>query len=66
VVTVTGNTVDFFTPKPSPAGEGWVRGNQNKEKKAYFYLPHPVLLPEGEGAHAQKSTVLTLTGDVFF
>jgi hypothetical protein len=41
--------------KPSPEGEGWVRGNQNKEK-AYLYPPHPNLLPEGEGADAIKST----------
>jgi hypothetical protein len=36
--------------KPSPEGEGWVRGNQNKEK-SLFESPHPSLLPEGEGAH---------------
>jgi cobaltochelatase CobN len=45
--------------KPSPEGEGWVRGNQNKEK-ADFYPPHPSLLPEGEGAHTLKLTVLDL------
>ena len=51
------NTVDLSQTKPSPAGEGWVRGNQNKEK-SLFESPHPSLLPEGEGAHTLKSTVL--------
>ena len=46
-----------LSAKPSPAREGWVRGNQNKEN-AYLYPPHPNLLPEGEGAHILKSTVL--------
>lgn len=36
--------------KPSPEGEGWVRGNQSKEK-GLFESPHPNLLPEGEGAN---------------
>ena len=39
--------------KPSPEGEGWVRGNQNKEE-GLFLSPHPSLLPEGEGACAPK------------
>jgi len=47
--------------KPSPEGEGWVRGNQNKEK-SLFESPHPSLLPEGEGAHALKSTALGSEG----
>jgi aliphatic nitrilase len=38
--------------KPSPEGEGWVRGNENKEE-SLFNPPHPSLLPQGEGA---KST----------
>ena len=50
---------------PSPAGEGWVRGNQNKEK-SLFKSPHPIpfdvaqgmLLPEGEWGHVLKSTAL--------
>jgi len=25
------NAVDLCSAKPSPAGEGWVRGNKNKE-----------------------------------
>ncbi|TAN68135.1 MAG: hypothetical protein EPN17_09850 [Methylobacter sp.] len=52
------NTVDLSGTKPSPEGEGWVRGNQNKEK-SLFVSPHPSLLPEGEGVHTLKSTVLT-------
>jgi len=43
--------------KPSPEGEGWVRGNKNKEENL-FNPPHPNLLPEGEGAHTLSSTVL--------
>jgi len=50
------NTVNLSNTKPSPAGEGWVRGNQNKGK-SLFKSPHPSLLPEGEGAQALKSTV---------
>jgi len=42
-----------FMIKPSPAGEGWARGNQNKEK-AYFYPPHPCLLTQGEGGTYSK------------
>jgi hypothetical protein len=26
------NAVDLSSAKPSPEGEGWVRGNKNKEK----------------------------------
>ncbi|MCK9637157.1 MAG: chromosome segregation protein SMC [Methylobacter tundripaludum] len=44
------NTVDESGTKPSPEGEGWVRGNQNKEN-SLFESPHPSLLPQGEGAH---------------
>ncbi|MCK9637514.1 MAG: carbamoyltransferase HypF [Methylobacter tundripaludum] len=44
------NTADSNNIKPSPEGEGWVRGNQNKEE-CLFSCPHPNLLPEGEGAH---------------
>jgi hypothetical protein len=50
-------TVDLSSTKPSPEGEGWVRGNQNKEERL-FNPPHPSLLPQGEGAPALKSTVL--------
>jgi len=32
--------------KPSPKGEGWVRGNKEQSQ---FKSPHPNLLPEGEG-----------------
>jgi hypothetical protein len=49
--------VDLSSTKPSPEGEGWVRGNQNKEE-SLFNPPHPNLLPQGEGAPALKSTVL--------
>ncbi|MGZ8175735.1 MAG: efflux RND transporter permease subunit [Methylobacter sp.] len=38
--------------KPSPEGEGWVGGNQDKEK-SLFKSPHPSLLPEGEGASVE-------------
>jgi uncharacterized protein len=51
---LVSNTVDPSSEKPSPEGEGWVRGNEHKEK-AYFNSPHPSLLPDGEGA---KSTAL--------
>jgi CRISPR-associated protein Csy2 len=51
-------TVQHRSEEPSPKGEGWVRGNQNKEKNL-FISPHPNLLPEGEGAHILKSTVFT-------
>ncbi len=37
------NIVDLSQTKPSPAGEGWVRGNQNKEK-SLFESPHPSLI----------------------
>ena len=42
------NAVDLSSAEPSPEGEGWVRGNQNKEK-SLFNSPHPSLLPQGEG-----------------
>jgi len=42
------NTVDLSNAKSSPKGEGWVRGNQNKEK-SLFKSPHPTLLPGGKG-----------------
>jgi acyl-coenzyme A synthetase/AMP-(fatty) acid ligase/3-hydroxymyristoyl/3-hydroxydecanoyl-(acyl carrier protein) dehydratase len=51
------NVVDLSDTKPSPKGEGWVRGNQHKEK-SLFESPHPNLPPEGEGACALKSTAL--------
>jgi len=41
-------TGDLAGAKPSPEGEGWVRGNQ--QEKSLFRSPHPSLLPEGEGA----------------
>ncbi|MGZ8183775.1 MAG: type I-F CRISPR-associated protein Csy2, partial [Methylobacter sp.] len=50
-------TVQHRSEEPSPKGEGWVRGNQNKEK-GLFESPHPNLLPEGEGVHALHSAVL--------
>jgi len=59
--TVNGNTVGVSSAKPSPEGEGWVRGNENKEK-SLFNPPHPNLLPEGEGAHTLKSTSLAVAG----
>jgi type I restriction enzyme M protein len=43
------------TEKPSPKGEGWARGNLNKEE-SLFLSPHPGLLPEGEGANALSSS----------
>jgi multidrug efflux pump len=51
------NTVDLVNTKPSPTGEGWVRGNQNKEK-SLFKSPHPSLLPEVEGVRDLESTAL--------
>ena len=48
---------DPYAEKPSPKGEGWVRGNLNKEK-GLFLSPHPSLLPEGEGANTATSTTL--------
>jgi CRISPR-associated protein Csy2 len=50
-------TVQHRSEGLSPKGEGWVRGNQNKEK-SLFISPHPNLLPEGEGVHTLHSTVL--------
>jgi type I restriction enzyme M protein len=35
--------IEQSTVKPSPAGEGWVRGNQNKEK-SLLESPHPSLI----------------------
>jgi len=78
------NTADLNQAKPSLAGEGWVRGNQNKEK-SLFESPHPSLImpdcpvchpagecksapggfvPEGEGAHILKSTILNVMEEV--
>ncbi len=37
------NTVEAGTVKPSPEGEGWVRGNQHKEE-SLFIPPHPSLI----------------------
>jgi chromosome segregation protein len=45
--------VETGAKKPSPEGEGWVRGNLNKEENL-FVSPHPSLLPEGEGACASS------------
>ncbi|MGZ5622363.1 MAG: bifunctional 23S rRNA (guanine(2069)-N(7))-methyltransferase RlmK/23S rRNA (guanine(2445)-N(2))-methyltransferase RlmL [Methylobacter sp.] len=42
--------------KPSPDGEGWERGCQNKEK-ILSVSPHPSLLPEGEGARPPSSAI---------
>jgi len=55
-------TVYYSAPgntKPSPEGEGWVRGNQNKEE-SLFNPPHPSLLPQGEGAHAPPQVLAKL------
>jgi len=41
--------------KPSPEGEGWVRGKLNKEE-SLFNPPHPSLLPEGEGASVELTS----------
>jgi len=57
LTSVMDDTVDLSRVKPSPEGEGWVRGRQNKEENL-FKSPHPNLLPEGEGARVLKSTVL--------
>ena len=54
---------DLNSAKPSPEGEGWVRGNQNKEK-SLFKSPHPSLLPEGEGARTLESKVLNVMEEV--
>jgi nitrogenase molybdenum-cofactor synthesis protein NifE len=48
------NAADLSSAKPSPEGEGWVRGNEHREK-SLFKSPHPNLLPEGEGAHIRNS-----------
>jgi multidrug efflux system outer membrane protein len=56
-LTVQLSQQDAIAIKPSPEGEGWVRGNRNKEK-TYFYPPHPNLLPEGEGASFLNSTAV--------
>ncbi|WP_152556617.1 cobaltochelatase subunit CobN [Methylobacter tundripaludum] len=37
------STADLNSTKPSPEGEGWVRGNQNKEE-SLFKSPHPSLI----------------------
>jgi len=39
------NAIELSLEKPSPEGEGWVRGNKNKEK-THFNPPHPDLLPQ--------------------
>ncbi|MDD5321809.1 MAG: hypothetical protein PHD43_14610 [Methylococcales bacterium] len=36
-------TVNSNQAKPFPAGEGWVKGNENKEK-SLFEFPHPSLI----------------------
>ncbi|WP_150107866.1 AIR synthase-related protein [Methylobacter tundripaludum] len=58
VLSAEVNAVDLSCTKPSPEGEGWVRGNQNKEE-SLFAPPHPNLLPEGEGVRTLKSTALS-------
>ena len=47
---------------PSPEGEGWVRGNKNKEG-SLFISPHPNLLPQGEGAVLVKSAIFATAPD---
>jgi len=37
------NAVDLNLEKPSPKGEGWVRGNKDKEK-AYLIRPIQITL----------------------
>jgi uncharacterized protein len=54
---ITVNSVGSNNGKPSPEGEGWVRGNQNKEN-ADLTPPHPSLLPGG-GVTSPKSATLT-------
>ena len=49
--------VGLSNEKPSPKGEGWVRGNKNEEKSPIL-SPHPNLLPDGEGVYSLKATVL--------
>ncbi len=40
-----------FESKPSPEGEGWVRGNQNKER-SLFNPPHPnLIMPDSPVRH---------------
>ena len=39
----TGNGVDLSGSKPSPEGEGWVRGNQNKEQNLFKSPSSPTL-----------------------
>ncbi len=51
------NPVDLYSTRPSPEGEGWVRGNKTKEK-SQFKSPHTRFLPEGEGAPVFKSAAL--------
>lgn len=64
------NAIEISEKKPSPAGEGWVRGISNKVSD--FLSPHPNLLtkpelfrenaaafPEGEGTSILISTALT-------
>ena len=55
---ISRNAVDLSSAKPSP--KGWVKGNQSKEK-SLFISPQSNLLPEGEGAHALKSTALGIS-----
>ena len=43
--------------KPSPKGEGWVRGNLH-DKKLHLNPLYPNLLPQGEGV---KSTALQIS-----
>ena len=46
------NNIDSSSEKPSPGGEGWVRGNVHKEEN-HFNPPHSDLLPEGEGVSTE-------------
>jgi len=40
------------------ATQGAVAEGKSTQEKSLFESPHPSLLPEGEGAHILKSTVL--------
>lgn len=53
------NAVDLSSAKPSPTGEGWMRGNKNKEKD-HVKSPHPSPLLQGEGGHILNSAALGL------
>ncbi len=59
-----GNANDLSGEKPSPEGEGWVRGNLHRGKKP-LTPPHPNLLPQGEGARILNATALWDKGETY-